>query len=139
LDIENFPLAWRWTQASHALFPRDVLARLKPLSIEDADRLYRRGEMLFARDKSDAVIHHPKTSAVDSREWLKTLPIPPGTCVCLGWNRQTALSLPWEVFVEHWDDFCYPSSDDAFLFADGVGYALAWSHEGLFRFVGDAV
>ena len=27
-------------------------------------------------------------------------------------DQARALALPWIVFCDHWDDFCYPSSDD---------------------------
>ena len=51
--------------------------------------------------------------------------------------RQTGLDLPWEIFLEYWDDFCYPSSDDAFVVCEASAAILAWEHEELFKFIVD--
>jgi hypothetical protein len=42
----------------------------------------------------------------------------------LSWYGETAISLPWSLFCEFWDDFCYPSSDDADTFLENGQYFL---------------
>lgn len=37
--IRQFPLAWRWTQPTHAVLPNEVLQQLYPLGIAAAARL----------------------------------------------------------------------------------------------------
>lgn len=66
------------------------------------------------------------------------LGIAPGEQVSVVWDRKTAISLPWEAFVAYWDDFCYPSSDDVFVFPENSQRLLAWSHDAVFEFVDDA-
>jgi hypothetical protein len=36
MSIQDFPLAWRWTQASHSVLPPEVLEDIRPLSAAEA-------------------------------------------------------------------------------------------------------
>jgi hypothetical protein len=139
VGIEEFPLAWRWTQASHAVLPPDVLGSLAPLQGHDADRLYLRGEKIFRRHAAAPATHQVLEGPEPTRAWLKTLPIFSSAQVFVVWNRKTAISLPWQTFIAYWDDFCYPSSDDAFVFPEEGTSALAWNHYEVFEFIENAV
>jgi len=44
------------------------------------------------------------------------------------------LNLPWSVFCEYWDDFCYPSSDDVNIFLGNGEFFLRWHHYEVFEF-----
>lgn len=139
MGIEEFPLAWRWTQSSHAVLPADVLASLAPLQSQAADRLYRQGEDVFRRHAAAVVSHNASEDPETTRAWLKALAIASHAQVFVAWDRKTGIALPWQTFVAYWDDFCYPSSDDVFVFpAQGAG-ALAWSHHEVFEFIENAV
>ena len=138
MGIEEFPLAWRWTQASHAVLPPEVLASLAPLQAHDAEPLYRRGEQLFPRDTVAAVSHQALEDPETTRVWLEALPIHASARVLVVWSRETAISLPWQTFVAYWDDFCYPSSDDAFVFTEEDRSALVWNHYEVFEFIENA-
>jgi len=46
MTIQEFPLAWRWTDARYAVFPPDVLAQLCPCSPDEASRLFERAVAL---------------------------------------------------------------------------------------------
>ena len=86
-----------------------------------------------------AVTHQAVEDSGSTRIWLRALPIPSEARVLAVWNRETAISLPWETFVVYWDDFCYPSSDDVFVFpVVGTG-ALAWNHYEVFEFIENVV
>jgi hypothetical protein len=138
VGIEEFPLAWRWTNASHAVLSAEILASLIPLPVRDADQLYSRGERLFQGNVS-AITHLAFEDAEGTRAWLASLPMPRDGRVFIAWNRETAIALPWSTFVTYWDDFCYPSSDDAFVFPAQGNSALAWNHEESFAFLANVV
>ncbi len=138
MGIEKFPLAWRWTESSHTILPPDVLASMVPLQGEDADRLYGRGEEVFRVAVESRMLHVAKDSEV-ARAWLRRLPFSSDGRVFVAWDRATGLSLPWEKFIAYWDDFCYPSSDDVFVFPQAGSGVLAWNHEEVFEFAENAV
>ena len=54
-------------------------------------------------------------------------------------SDNNSLTSPWETFVAYWDDFCHPSSDDAFVFPQDGTNALAWNHSEVFDFIQNAV
>lgn len=139
MRIEHFPLIWRWTQSSHTVLPADVLSLLTPIESDAAELLYLRGEDAFSgRAIANAFEHRSENSDV-TREWLRCLPVPSEERVLLLWSRQMGIALPWQVFVRYWEDFCYPSSDDAFIFVESTGSCVAWYHYEVFRFREGAV
>ncbi len=129
MDIKEFPLAWRWIESSHATLPKEILNKLHPLSLEAALRLviatprnFPPGATRFDSSGNDEATRH----------WLKQLSVPEQR-VTISWDQDTALSLPWHAFCEYWDDFCYPSSDDADLFLESGQLFLRWNHYEVFE------
>ena len=70
---------------------------------------------------------------------LDVCPDAPAERVILVWSPSTALSMPWEVFVSYWSDFCYPSSDDVDVFVEGGPLFLRWHHFEEFEYDADAL
>ena len=135
MDIATFPLLWRWTQSSHAVLPADALETLCPLSTEKAGLLC----AVAPKQLGPRVLKHHATEDIEeTRKWLASLPLPVGRVVVV-WSMDTALSLPWEVFVTYWSDFCYPSSDDVDVFIEGGAVVLRWHHDEIFEYDGDAL
>jgi hypothetical protein len=139
MRIEDFPLAWRWTQSSHAVLPANVLASLIPLESTHTDQLYHRGEKVFSDISATSILQHHSEEFEATREWLVRLPFSANARVLIVWSRDTGISLPWHTFVAFWDDFCYPSSDDAFVFPESGSAGLAWNHYEVFQYVESAV
>jgi len=139
MRIKDFPLAWRWTQSSHAVLPTHVLALLTPLEGAQTDLLYRRGEKVFSDAAATPPSEHHSESADATRVWLQKLPVPANDPVFVVWSRDVGISLPWQTFVAYWDDFCYPSSDDAFVFYESSNACLAWRHHEVFWYAESAL
>jgi hypothetical protein len=134
INITNFSLLWRWTQPLHAVLPADALETLHPLTVEQA------GMLCAAAPKQlgpRAVKQHKTEDVEKTRRWLASLPQPGGRVFAV-WNKDTGLSLPWNVFMAYWSDFCYPSSDDVDLFLEGGSIFLRWNHDETFEYYGDA-
>jgi len=111
---------------------------MTPLQVEDTDSLYRRGEEVFRTAIESRMVHVAEDPAA-ARAWLGSLPIAADSRVFVAWNRTTGLSLPWREFIAYWDDFCYPSSDDIFVFPQLGSGTLAWNHYEVFEFAENAV
>jgi hypothetical protein len=139
MGIDEFPLAWRWMQRTHAVLPADVLASLVPMEDQEANALYRRGEEVFRRTASATQVLRASAGGDATRAWLKALPFQADERVSVVWSPTTGISLPWHTFVGDWDDFCYPSSDDAFVFPQAGSAVLAWNHYEVFEFSENAV
>jgi hypothetical protein len=132
MSINAFPLSWRWTQPTHSELPAEVLATMIPLAGDEISAL------LTPQALGPRAEEHRSESTEETREWLASLRAPTGR-VRVVWNETTALSMPWEVFVAYWSDFCYPSSDDVDVFADSGRVVLRWHHDELFEYDGDAL
>jgi hypothetical protein len=129
MTIQDFPLAWRWTQPSHSVLPAEALAGIRPLS---------------AREAADVCVVTPagtasvvSTSASDSREvsqWLRRVQPDSHAAVYVSWSTDLAVETSWSIFAEYWDDFCYPSSDDVTVVPVSGGWQLVYHHYEQFDF-----
>jgi hypothetical protein len=79
------------------------------------------------------------THAADEevRSWLRSLPVDAESLVRVDWARDgVGVEVPFSVFVQHFDDFWYPSSDDVVvMFPDGA--VLFLDHEERFSYIAD--
>ena len=131
MTIQEFPLAWRWTQSSHTVLPPDVLARIRPLSSAEAARVHQSSR-------------HPHSGAADScsaeeesraRIWLRRVQPELRAGVFVSWSEDLAVETSWDIFTEYWDDFCYPSSDDVMVVPVAGSWRLIYHHYEQFEFV----
>ena len=131
MTIQDFPLAWRWTQSSHSVLPPDVLARIRPLSSAEAAQVH-------------ASSYFPHSGAADScsaedetsvRNWLRRVQPDLGARVFIGWSEDLAVETSWDIFTEYWSDFCYPSSDDVTIVPVAGSWRLIYHHYEQFEFV----
>lgn len=139
MNIKDFPLAWRWVDISHAVLSPDALAKLTVLEAHEADRFYSLGQAIFHQKSTPTITHSVLQAPGTTRSWLRALKIRAAVRVVVVWNNQDAISMPWHTFVTYWDDFCYPSSDDVFIFFTEGASALSWSHYEVFEFIETAI
>ena len=129
MDLEDFSLAWRWTKSSHGKLPIETLGELRPLTVVSAQRIAASSPINFPAGATRL------DSSVDdglTRQWLRKIPIAKQR-VTISWDQDTALNLPWLGFCEYWDDFCYPSVDDADFFLKNGRLFLRWHHFEVFE------
>lgn len=135
MNINAFPLVWRWTQPSHSMLPSDVLELLHPLAGDAARSL----SASAPKTLGPGATEHRATGIHDETQaWLASLPIPDRR-VDVVWSPTVALSMPWGVFVQYWSDFCYPSSDDVDIFVEGGLVILRWHHDEIFEYDSNAL
>jgi hypothetical protein len=141
LPATSSSLAWRWTQASHAVFSPEELSQVASLAASAAKQANVEALLAVGRDG----LLSPPTSDLrrlkvpDSSEsksilgWLEALPTGSTREVVASWSADTALKLPWALFVRRWEDFCYPGSDDIAVFPTNREWVLAYHHEDVFE------
>ena len=135
MDIKEFSLAWRWMQSSQAKLPKDILSKLQPLSLEGAKQ---RAVAIPRNFPPGATRYTSLDEAQTATQWLAQLPISEQRII-ISWDDETAISLPWSVLCAFWDDFCYPSSDDADIFLENGQYFLRWNHYEVFEYDSSAI
>jgi hypothetical protein len=132
MKVQEFPLAWRWTDSRYAVFPDAVLSQLQPLGSREAQAAFER-----ARDfqRGSGVRGSADVSDDDGRAWLQTRHGSVRDIVTVSWSPECALRMSWQIFTEHWSDFCYPMSDDVAVWPDSERWVLFYHHEEQFEFV----
>lgn len=134
MTILEFPLAWRWTDARYAVFPADVLAQLSPYSADEASRLFERVKALSRSEEPAALRISADSPQEQVTAWLRAQQPRLAEEVSVCWSGDTALQTRWSTFIERWDDFCYPSSDDVTILPITGSWMLMYHHWHEFEF-----
>jgi hypothetical protein len=132
MKVQEFPLAWRWTDSRYAVLSESVMSQLQPLGPQEAG-LAREQALSFQRDSS--VTHPADVSDEDGCAWLRARHGGLSDIVTISWSGDCALRTSWQIFTEHWSDFCYPSSDDVTVWPDSERWVLFYHHEEQFEFI----
>ena len=130
VPLAAFPLAWRWTQPNQHLLAPSVLATIRAFSPTAASKLDP-NNLLHCREGTDqAPARRVATDGDQSvvRDWLEGLSVGPSEPVIISWDNTTAIATIWQTFADHWDAFCYPSSDDVAISAPACDWVLCYSH-----------
>jgi hypothetical protein len=141
MNIRDFPLAWRWTQPAHAVFSEAVLDAMHPLSstesanIKELVRSFQSSANSLDKELFESVAQETnKTGKTEVTRWLKARLDDDLCSVFICWSDELALETTWKVFQDHWDDFCYPASDDVAVIPKSGDWVLLYSHEEFFVF-----
>jgi hypothetical protein len=133
--LDDFPLLWRWSRAGTREIPARALGTIRPLSKAKAEEIAPEALRLALPRPTSELELSIATDWDDSepvRSRLSGLPVSPDTVVIVSWNASTAALTVWSSFVQFWDDFCYPSSDDVTVWAPGEPWCLNYRH---FQFI----
>lgn len=133
VPLDGFSLAWRWTDEDHGTLPPESLQRIRPLTATRAAAIAPEAtELCIGGDT--AMVRMAAGDPDPVRAWLTTLPVESGAAILLSWDVETAVATDWQTFVTHWDDFCYPGSDDLTVWSPEASWYLCYDHEEVFRF-----
>jgi hypothetical protein len=140
MTIREHPLAWRWTDPKYALLPDSTLAQMQPIEPEEAARLCTHSLTLAGENGLAPNVFTITSVCAEgfSQEagcrWLRECQPDLSVHVVISWDQDTAIRTTWEVFTAHWDDFCYPSSDDVVVWSESDTWAILYHHEHEFQF-----
>ena len=132
MRVQEFPLAWRWTDSRYTVLSEVVLSQLQPLGAQDAQLEFERARN-FQEDSG--IAHSADVSDEDGCAWLRARHDGLSNIVTISWSPDCALRTSWQIFTEHWSDFCYPSSDDVTVWPDSERWVLFYHHHEQFQFI----
>src|SRR5436190_17231065 len=131
MNVQGFPLAWRWTDSRYSVLSDTVLSQPQPLSTQDAWLASERAQS-FQRDSD--ITHSAAVSDDAGCAWLRARHGGLSDIVTISWSPNCALRTTWQIFTDHWSDFCYRSSDDVTVWSDSERWVLFYHHEEQFEF-----
>jgi hypothetical protein len=139
MNIRQHKLAWRWTDSRYAVLPEHVLTELHPIAEAEAQTLYDLSLSYFDKDSLSPkfisnVVSTKHLSLKEGSQWLAQQRSTSENEVVLSWAPAVALRTSWAVFVEYWQEFCYPATDDLFVFPSATDWVLRYQHEEEFHF-----
>ena len=126
--LQNFSLIWRWTAATHAVFPDEILESLEPID-QVSIKLLLDKEL----QAPEPMYSYHFQSDDETESWL-VKQLDKDEEVTLVWDSETGLKVKWETFCRYWDDFCYPASDDVGIFLEGQKLFMLWRHYEVFDY-----
>lgn len=134
-EVGAFELEWRWPDSTE-VGAHPVRSRIRALTPRAAQHLAHEA-IERALERTDAELLAKFDARADAhivRDRLAALPVISRTKVIVSWNDSRALLTSWQTFVDYWDDFCYPSSDDVTIWAPGSRWTLNYRHSESFDF-----
>jgi hypothetical protein len=136
-SIKNFSLSWRWTDSKYSQFSEDELKKIRPLKTIIAMQYYKEGISLLnkdaftpSKDKFHKIENIQATQFKEVQNWLRSKITV--NEIILSWDSNTAISVNTDLFIEKWDDFCYPSSDDIVISLKTKNSIILYQHSEIF-------
>ena len=134
--LTDFPLLGRWTQEPHAKFAPDELAAIRPIRPERTATIWlRRARVPVVPTSAEArVVVADGGDPQVIGKWLEDR-LPRGERdLLLLWDQKTAALVPRRLFVDRWNAFWRPSSDDLTVVGTVAVWRLEMSRHGTFEF-----
>jgi hypothetical protein len=137
IDLAGFPLLWRWTQETHAMFKPDELASIRPISSGKARSICQQSARmpLPPSQPGDRLLVGAGTNRLVVSQWLQDRVPEYEAEVLLLWDQDTGALVARRLFIDRWDDFWYPSSDDLGVLGTVGEWQLEMYHQGMFEFL----
>jgi hypothetical protein len=139
IPISDFELSWRFTEERYNVLPEIHLNQLRPLDKLAANFLSNyiseiglHNHVPFKKDFFKVIdeISSSNDNESEIKKWLYRRGLPFGKEVCVVWNHNEAMIVPWKLLIKYFDDFAYPGSDDLTVFDESLNWALLFFHEG---------
>lgn len=139
MEILKHKLAWRWTDHRYAILPDFILNEMHTTSDMEAKEVFKRaisflGKESLSNDFIEQRFETKEQSASDSASWLMMQQPDESLAVILSWDTDVAIQTTWKIFVEYWQEFCYPASDDLVVFPQHAEWVLFYHHSEAFYF-----
>ena len=137
ISIKDFTLNWRWTDPKYNQFSNDELKKIIPLDTTIATEYYNEGISFLeknsftpAKDRFHKFENIQATQFKEVQKWLNSkITIDE---IILSWDSNTAIIVNTNLFIEKWDDFCYPSSDDIVILLKTQNSIILYQHSEVF-------
>ena len=136
IPMESFSMNWRFTEKNYNQLPKLHLDQLMPLDVKASQFLWDyivqtnlHKNIPFKEDffktVDKAKISEGNNNVI--KKWLYQRGIPFNKPVYLSWQPDTAMIVPWKLFIKYFDSFYY--SDDLTIIDQSLTWALLFYHE----------
>ena len=129
-ELKTFELIWRFNDADkYTQLSIEEFTRFHPIEVNESLELWKKyvypGTNLTERHLSElyarkSIVRPVKTNSrqliggeeIEVTKWLESqFPIAKDSLLFFFWHAEVSVKTDWELFLSHWDDFCYPSDD----------------------------
>ena len=120
------------------MFEPDELASIRPISPGKARVICQRSARmpLVPGRPGDRLLVKADTDPLVVSQWLQDRVPEYEAEILLLWDQDTGALVPRRLFIDRWDDFWYPSSDDLGVLGKAGEWQLEMYHRGVFEFLG---
>jgi len=139
VPMDQFPLAWRFTDDRWARHGADARLDMRPLRAARAAVLH--GPLAGASSAArHTAAEHVAAACQDEAgarrvsDALASLGPGDDERVIIVWDPRTALETSWRTFSANWEVFCYPGTDDVTISALDGRWVLCYHHWEEFSF-----
>ncbi|MEO2267607.1 hypothetical protein V1358_09870 [Pseudoalteromonas sp. YIC-656] len=138
--MDEFPLQWRWTDEQHCILSHEELCQIQPLFPDYAKEIWDSSLNFIDQDAhfspnserfdSIEIIDAIESTTINS--WLKAKMA--DTHIVVFWQPKLAVRMTSTLFAKYWDEFCYPSCDDVFIWPENGAWIIYYAHYEKFFF-----
>ena len=136
IPLENFELGWRFADENFGTLSIEILRQLRPLSVEASHKVYQilskeiHADFPFKKDLFEEIKAITLSSEnISAKELLLTFEIQNSEYVLLNWGINTSMMVPWGIFIEFYDSFYYPVSDDLTVINSKLEWGILFFHD----------
>jgi hypothetical protein len=142
-SLEDFELQYRWTDPRHAVWRKDVLAAIRPLTLGKAAavndylvRVFTKSGNGSSREFDPSRLRDVQSSTSDEHRghWLRSLGLADDVQVIVSWDLRLCVAARFGLVSQRCDDLFYPGSDDAFIAPTDLSWLLVYHHWEQFQF-----
>jgi len=146
--LNEFELIWRFSDAQrYTQLTPDEFSRFRPTSPKDGLGLWekyvypgsnkreRHLTELYVRkliEWPDSPTFRSSTEKEEKRvvhTLRQEIPATETSALLFFWHAEVCVKTDWGLFLDHWDDFCYPSDDSNVIVLPGVEKAVIYIEE----------
>ena len=131
IPVEEFELFWRWADEGHNILPDNILQLIHPLSLTKSAE-YHQKSLLFLPSMKSGKYFDCEIGDEQTKEWLLSLGLIDSTEIVISWAEKICVVTTIGVFIQYWDDFCYPSSDQALIWSEDNDWVLFYDDNNSF-------
>ena len=139
-SLRHFPLAWRWTDKKYCVLSESELNQIAPLDPNEAQNAWLKSLQFLDKDHAfrpnpllfRSIVEIDATDALLVASWLRSRM--KGNEIIISWQPDLAVKSTTSLFVQHWNDFCYPASDDVSIWPTDESWVIHYWHEEVFYF-----
>lgn len=137
IELKDFELGWRWEKTHNPNISELEKAQIRPVSVIESKRLNK--VIDYFENEYNLIEKYTQTNWISAntetdsniqkfRSYLETTLKPFDEEIIITWKRSITLKTTKTIFIKHWTDFLYPSSDDVTIISEKTNWVMFYRH-----------